>query len=66
MGDELTPPNSSNMIVARTEGYTYTSKVWAVCIIQAPFSAAPCQTLSSDSQQAARGSFGCSSAQLAR
>jgi hypothetical protein len=33
--------------VARTEGYTYASKVWALSIVQGPFSVAPCQTLTS-------------------
>jgi hypothetical protein len=46
--DELTPPfrhtrpNPTNTVVARTEGYTY---VWALRIVQASFSVAPCQTL---------------------
>ena len=39
------PPISLPRIVARTEGYTYAAKVWALCLVQAPFSVAPCQTL---------------------
>jgi hypothetical protein len=27
------PPNPSNMIVARTEGYTYAPKVWDLSIL---------------------------------
>ena len=38
-------PNPSDAIVARTEGYTYDSKVWALMHVQGPFSIAPCQTL---------------------
>jgi hypothetical protein len=59
VGEELTPPfhdvhaNPSNTIVARTERYTYAAKVlWALCVVQGPFSVAPCPTPeSSDSQQ---------------
>ena len=36
--------NPSNTIVARTEGYTYNANVWAVCLVQGPFSVAPCLT----------------------
>jgi hypothetical protein len=39
------PPNPSYPTVARTEGYTYAAKVWALCLVQGPFSVAPCQTL---------------------
>jgi tRNA-binding EMAP/Myf-like protein len=39
-------PNRPNTLVARTEGYTYAAKVWALCLVQGPFSVAPCQTLS--------------------
>ena len=31
------PPNPSNTIVARTEGYTYAAKVWAPSLVQAIF-----------------------------
>jgi hypothetical protein len=40
------PPNSLNTIAARTHMYTYAAKVWALPIIQGPFSVAPCRTLS--------------------
>jgi hypothetical protein len=39
------PPISLVTIVARTEGYTHAAKVWALFIVQGPFSVAPCQTL---------------------
>jgi hypothetical protein len=51
VGDEFTPPrsphppNPSHTIVARTEGYTYDTKVCALCLVQGSFSVAPCQTL---------------------
>jgi hypothetical protein len=33
-------------IVARTEDYTYDANVWALCVVQGPFSLSPpCQTL---------------------
>ena len=35
----------STTIVARTDGYTYSAKLWALSIVQAPLSVAPCQTL---------------------
>ena len=41
------PRNPSTTIVASAEGYTYAAKVWPLSINQGPFSAAPCQTLSS-------------------
>jgi hypothetical protein len=34
------------MIVRRTEGYAYDAKLWDLCIVQGPFSVAPCQSLS--------------------
>jgi hypothetical protein len=37
-------PVSLCTIVARTEGYTYAAKVWALFIVQGPFSVAPCET----------------------
>jgi hypothetical protein len=37
-------------MVARTEGYTYAAKVWAVSLVQGPFPVAPCQTQQSNSQ----------------
>jgi hypothetical protein len=37
------PPISLYTIVARTEGYTYAAKVWALTLVQGPFSVAPCQ-----------------------
>ena len=33
------------MIVARTKGYTYYVRVWVLCLVQGPFSVAPCQNL---------------------
>jgi hypothetical protein len=39
------PPISLSRIVARAEGYTYAAKLWALCLVQGPFSVAPCQTL---------------------
>jgi hypothetical protein len=51
VGDELArpcsprPPYPFNMMVARTEGYTYAVKVWALSLVQGSFSVAPCQTL---------------------
>ena len=33
------------MIVARTKGYTCDVRVWLLCIVQEPFSVAPCQNL---------------------
>jgi hypothetical protein len=50
VGDELTPAQSCNRILARAEGYTYAANVWALCFVQRPFSAAPRQTLIVDSQ----------------
>jgi hypothetical protein len=38
------PPIALSTIVARTEGCTYAVKVWAVSLVQGPFSVAPCQT----------------------
>ena len=55
MEDELArpcsprPPYPFNMMVARTEGYTYAAKVWALSLVQGPFSVA--KRLSSDSHQ---------------
>jgi hypothetical protein len=51
VGDELsrpcsaTPAQSLYTIVARTEGYTFAAKVWALSIVQRPVSVAPCETL---------------------
>jgi hypothetical protein len=49
VGDALTrarisprPPNRSTTTVARTQGYTYAAEVWALCVVQGPFSVAPC------------------------
>jgi hypothetical protein len=40
-----TPAQSlSDTIVARTKGYTYDAKVWALYLVEGPFSVAPCQT----------------------
>jgi hypothetical protein len=39
------PPNPSNTTVARTECYTYAANVWALSVVQGPFSVAPRQTL---------------------
>jgi hypothetical protein len=39
------PPIYLDTIVARSEGYTYAASVWDVCLVQGPFSVAPCQTL---------------------
>jgi hypothetical protein len=39
------PPISLDTIVARTHMYTYSAKVWPLCIFQGSFSVAPCQTL---------------------
>jgi hypothetical protein len=39
------PPISRDTSVARTHMYTYDANVWAVSLIQGPFSAAPRQTL---------------------
>ena len=57
MGDELTgsfvsrrPPISLCTIVARAGGYTYDAEVWALSLVQGPFSVAPCQTLRYNSQ----------------
>jgi tRNA-binding EMAP/Myf-like protein len=44
-------PNRPNTLVARTEGYTYAAKVWALCLVQGPFSVAPCQPYRYDSHQ---------------
>ena len=41
------PPISLDKIVARTHMHTYAAKVWALSIVQGPFSVAPCQTLTS-------------------
>jgi hypothetical protein len=38
------PPISFSRI-ARSEGYTNAANVWAVSLVQGPFSVAPCQTL---------------------
>jgi hypothetical protein len=40
----FTPPaqSLSHTIIARTEGYTYATKVCALCIVQESFSVAPC------------------------
>jgi hypothetical protein len=38
-------PNFLSSIVARTEDYTHAAKSWALCLVQGPFSVAPCQTL---------------------
>jgi hypothetical protein len=35
------PPNPSNTIVARTEGYTHAAEVWDSSLVQGPFSVAP-------------------------
>jgi hypothetical protein len=35
------PRNPSNMIAARVESYTHAAKVWALCVVQGPFSVAP-------------------------
>jgi hypothetical protein len=35
------PPNPSNTSVACIEGYTFTTNVWALCLVQGPFSVAP-------------------------
>ena len=49
MGEELTRPFRDARtiplytIVARTQGYTYAAKEWAVCFVQGPFSVAPRQ-----------------------
>jgi hypothetical protein len=44
-----TPSNTS---VACIEGYTYTTNVWALCLVQGPFSVAPVPNLySSDSHK---------------
>ena len=37
------PPNPSTTFLTRAEGYTYAAKVWALSIVQGPFSVAPCQ-----------------------
>jgi hypothetical protein len=39
------PPISLDTIVARTHLYTYATHLWELCLVQGPFSAAPCQTL---------------------
>jgi hypothetical protein len=44
-GRFATPADFPPHDVARTEGYTYAAKVWAMCLVQGPFSVAPCQTL---------------------
>jgi hypothetical protein len=41
------PPISLSTIVARTEGYTHTAKVWAVSLVQGPFSVVPSPTANS-------------------
>jgi hypothetical protein len=41
VGEQLTPPNRFNTRVARTEGYTYAAKVWALSFVQELFSVAP-------------------------
>jgi hypothetical protein len=47
------PPISFYTIVARTHMYTYDAKVWALSLVQGPFSVAPCQASHrSDSQLA--------------
>jgi hypothetical protein len=38
------PPISLHAIVARPHMYTYGANVWDLSLVQAPFSAAPCQT----------------------
>jgi hypothetical protein len=38
-------PISLSRIVARTEGYTYAAKVWALTVVQGRFSVALCETL---------------------
>jgi hypothetical protein len=35
------PPIPLDTIVARTEGYTYAANVWAVYLVQGPFSVTP-------------------------
>jgi hypothetical protein len=35
------PPNPSNTNVARTKGFIYATQVWAVCLVQGPFSVSP-------------------------
>ena len=39
------PRGSFNKVVARTQGHTFAARVWAPCVIQGPFSVAPCLTL---------------------
>jgi hypothetical protein len=39
------PPISFSRFVTRTEGYTHAANVWALSVVQVPFSVAPCQTL---------------------
>jgi hypothetical protein len=42
VGDELTPPSISfSTMLARTKGYTYTAKLWALSLVQRPISVAP-------------------------
>jgi hypothetical protein len=45
VGDELTRAvrEASSTIVARTDGYTYDARVWAMCVVQGPFSVAKAQ-----------------------
>ena len=43
--DASFPPVSLDTVVARTECYTYDVGVWDVHLVQGPFSAAPCSTL---------------------
>ena len=40
------PPISLDTSVSRTEGYTHAASVWDLCIVQGPFSVAPCQNIS--------------------
>jgi hypothetical protein len=39
-------PGPTDTVVARTRGYTYAAEEWASCIVQGPFSVAPCQSRS--------------------
>jgi hypothetical protein len=44
-------------LVARTEGYTNVATVWALCLVQEPFSVAPCQTLHTSDSPTVRKLF---------
>jgi hypothetical protein len=43
--DSRRPPIPLDTTVARTEGFTYASKVWDSSLVQGPFSVSPRQTV---------------------